>query len=232
MKHTLLIRKSILLIFLLASAAAFSQMRGGAKQTLFWAGPKIGMNISNFYSDSTNPYNQYKIDFMGGASVNFSFNSNLSVGTEFNYSPKGGKYKFHTDTSSIRQSYSLTYLDVPLLVQVKGGEEDVSVFFQLGAQKSFLLNAEYSEKKTYGAVSSSLSDSDVKSLGVPKSDFGFLAGFGFISEYGWCFTLRANIGMTDIPDHYNKITVRTMAFQASLGYYFGRKYNVIGGKSR
>ena len=232
MTHIPLLRKITLLVLSLTASNAFAQMKGAAKQTRLWAGPRIGMNVSNFYTDSANLYNQFKVSFMGGASINFSFNRNLAVQTEINYSPKGGKHRFHTDTSSIRAAYNLTYLDVPLLVEIKGGEDDNTVFFQIGAQKSFLLNAKYSEEKTNGTVSYSLSNSDADSLGAPASDFDLVAGFGIISIYGWCFTLRAAFGMADIPDYYNKIINHNMVFQASLGYYFGRKYDVIGGKNR
>ncbi len=226
-----LMRKiTLLAILLLTASTSFAQMKGGAKKMRLWAGPRIGMNVSNFYSDSAHLYNQVKVSFMGGASVNFSFNNTLSVQTEVNYSPKGGKYRFSTDSSSIRAAYNLTYLDIPLMVQVKGGEDDMKAFFQIGVQMPFLLSAKYSEETTNGAVSSSLSNSNADSLGVLASDFGLVAGFGFTSTSGWCFTLRADLGLTDIPDRYHKIIIHNMVLQASLGFYFGRKYDVIGGR--
>jgi hypothetical protein len=44
--------------------------------------------------------------------------------------------------------------------------------------------------------------------------------------------LRANISLKDIQDRYSNIIYSNAVFQASVGYCFGRKYDVIGGKSR
>ena len=226
------LKKIILPVLLLAGTTALAQLKGAPKTTVLWFGPKVGMNVSSFYSDTSTAYNQFKVDFLGGAAVNFTFIKNLSVQAEVNYSPKGAKFRSHTDSTETHVKYALNYLDVPLLFQVKGGDEESSMFFQIGAQKSFLLSAKYSAEFKDASTTVSINNSNLDSLNLPKSDFEVLAGFGVITESGWCFTLRANAGLGDIPDTYQSVINHNISFQASLGYFFGRKYDVIGGRRR
>ena len=57
----LYLEKSILAVFLLSMTSAFAQFKGAPKKTLLWCGPKIGINVSNFYADTNTLYNQYKV---------------------------------------------------------------------------------------------------------------------------------------------------------------------------
>ncbi len=233
MKHIFSLINASVLIVTLSATTSFAQMRGAAKESRLWAGPQLGVNVSNFYTDSGRVYNKYKPGFMGGLAVNFAFNNSIGLQTEGNYSSKGGKYKIRTDSTLTQGTFALTYVDVPLLLIIKGGgEDDNAVFFQIGAQQSFLLKAKHTAEITGDSAAVSYSNADVDSLGVPKNDLSLVAGFGMVSTSGLCFTLRATMGLGDIPDKFNKLVTHNLVLSASICYFFGRKHDVIGGRRR
>lgn len=229
----LLMKKNIFYFLSLTIATtSFAQFKGRPKETLFSGGPKAGVNLSNFYGDTSMKNNLFRINFHGGVFANFAFNNNLSVQTEFIYSPKGSLFKIKTDSSEYNATYSITYLDVPLLFQYKSADNESGLFIQIGGQASFLLNARYSGENKTSLYSSAFSNTDVDSLGLSTSDLGAVLSVGIVGEYGLSFTLRANAGLSDIWEKNNTLVNHNILFQASFGYAFGRKHDVIGGKIR
>lgn len=196
--------------FVLATTIAFAQFSGGLKG---------GLNMSTFTGDNTGDY-KYNFGFHVGGFGNYAFSDMLSFQGELLYSTKGAAYHSSNPFYTLDETITPSYLDIPLLLQVKPGG---GLFIQGGPQIGFLLGVNSKVTTTTGSTSSSSTSSSTD--GWNTTDIALALGLGFQAESGFQVGLRANIGLSNINNNSSSSSStavnHNMVFQLSLGYAFG-----------
>jgi len=87
--------------------------------------PKVGASMANvtvtddMLDGSDKP--KSKIGIVGGVAFEYSINDLLAIQPELLFHQKGAKYDYSGDGYEVTETYSVNYLDLPILVKVKFG---------------------------------------------------------------------------------------------------------------
>ncbi len=168
----------------------------------------------------------------------YDFTEQLSIQPEVVYSTKGCKMAYSSTTnfgaitilSDYSGQYNLSYLDIPLLLNISFG--DMGGYIGLGPQLSMLLAAKtVSEVNTTTTNSSTSPPSSVTTFsdlsnsdkdGWNSVDFGVVFGTGSKFYSGIEYCIRAGYGLTNTFDPSSSNDVyHNLVFTVSLGYAFG-----------
>ncbi len=161
-------------------------------------GIKVGYNAANFTNAAGSSY-KMKDGFNAGLLAHFHINHNWAIQPELVYSTQGTNYN---NSSS---SYSLNYLNIPVLAQLMFGP---GFRLETGPQLGFLTHA---AAKT-GNVSVKDNDS------FNSTDFSWAFGLGYISPVKLGLDVRYNLGISDITKASS--TVHNSVIQAGVFYQF------------
>lgn len=141
-------------------------------------GLKAGANISNFIGgDFSGVTKKVKLGFYGGGYLNFWAGKNFSVQPELLVSTQGAKLA----QASTTVNYSLTYIDVPVMLKYKG---DGGFYFEAGPQVGF---------KITETVGNQTVNNFFKNL-----DLSLGTGLGYHSNAGIGIGARYLVGLTKV----------------------------------
>lgn len=178
-------------------------------------GLKAGVNYSNVWDEDGQDFvAEGRVGFAGGLFFGIPIKKFLGVQPEILIVQKG----FHGSGSMAGSPYSFskttTYLDIPILLQLKPAE-----FFTVlaGPQYSFLLRTK--NAYTYGS-SGSVQEQEFSSDNIRKGVFGFVAGTDIIIRHvvvsgrmGWDFQTNHGDETSATPRYKNKWLQFTIGFQ-------------------
>ena len=198
-------------------------------------GVKAGVNYgATLTSDSD--YNAQFNPIIGphfGVVVEIGLSDVFSVQPELLYSPSGFNYDDSAEEFS-GLSYNLNgkvnYLNIPVMAKYYVTE---ALSIEAGPYFGFLLSAKVDGEVKFGdAVVASFDDEDVKD-DYNSTDVGFGAGASYELESGLFFTVRYNLGLSNIEADEEEtleskageigsddFTIKNNIFQFSLGYKF------------
>lgn len=164
----------------------------------------------------------------------------ISLQAEAVYSRKGFRDKssssttagFMTVTSEMNVLYTLSYVDVPLLVNIHFGQ--MASYIGLGPQLSFLMGAKYDGTITNTSTNTATSPPVSTTVdltfagndktGYSKVDFGAVIGTGSKWDSGIEYCIRAGYGLGNVIDPANSKSTdiwHNLVFSVSIGYTFG-----------
>jgi hypothetical protein len=140
-------RHRILLLIIAASLILLS--RAEAKSIRHY-GLKLGIvsaNQSWDYHDNGLDWERYRrVGFIGGVFAEWSGSSHLSLVTEVEYVQKGFKEVMITTdgwssqpTGKVSISPRIDYLSIPLLLKMRSGDSEISVYFLAGPRIDFVV---------------------------------------------------------------------------------------------
>jgi len=143
-------KKTIIVLFLLASVAGFSQ-----KGIYFGIGGFAGSSgvvNQNVYGY---PELDYEFPFSYGfnANVGFGFTDNLGVIMHIGYAKLGQKYSDLRGDSTFVRNFEMSYLTVPVMFRYTSGGKVARFYASAGPEMAFLLSAE--QEYTYQTPSMS-----------------------------------------------------------------------------
>jgi hypothetical protein len=177
-------------------------------------GVKAGLNYSNVWDEKGQDFQaDAKIGFAGGLFLGIPIGNFLGFQPELLISQKG----FQGSGTLLGAPYSFsrttTYLDVPLLLQVKPVEFLTIV---LGPQYSYLMNQK--DVYTWG-VNSSGQEQEFENDNIRKNIFGFTAGADINIEHvvisgrmGWDLQNNNGDGTSYTPRYKNQWLQLTLGF--------------------
>jgi len=212
-------KKSIRLIGL-ALLAFGTQLNAQSSDTdpreVFGFGVKAGVNYSNVWDEEGQDFRaDSKVGFAGGVFASIPLGKLFGVQPELMLSQKG----FQGSGTIIGTPYSFsrttTFLDIPLLLQVKPAK---FVTIVVGPQYSFLLKQK--DVYTFGANSVE-QEEEFENENIRKNILGFTAGADFhiykfliSTRVGWDFQNNRGDGTSYTPRYKNQW------LQLTVGYKF------------
>ncbi|MDN5205512.1 porin family protein [Fulvivirgaceae bacterium BMA10] len=170
-------------------------------------GAKGGLNVSSFGGDFIDV--KSRAGFHLGGYGNLEFDERVNFQGELLYSLQGVKIK----GEDIRSN--LSYIILPVLVQVKLPEVTEGFTAYSGPQFGFLLSA-----KQKGSFNGNEVDRDIKD-DIKGFDLSWIFGIGYALESGVDFGIRYNIGLNDInaqTDEDAGAKATNQVFQIWIGY--------------
>ncbi len=219
----------LLILFSISCLWSFAQLSGGVR---------AGGNFTNILGPNSKDF-KFKPGFHAGAYMEYDFATHLSFQAEGVYSVKGYRQKY-TRTTNIMIStisedvnvlYSLSYIDVPLILNINFGS--MGSYIGFGPQVSFLVSAKWdgenSTTTTFTnpprSVSTTSTVSGVGTDGLNPVDFGVIFGLGSKFENGMEYCLRGGYGLTNVFDPHQAATsevYHNLVLSATIGYAFGQ----------
>ncbi|MDX5347408.1 MAG: PorT family protein [Hymenobacteraceae bacterium] len=217
--------KKILLVAVLFMATVCAQAQSG-----LGIGLRGGLNYANATGDGADDNSEYKFGAHAGLTFHYDLSEMVGLKLETIYSNKGYKYESDVRSNGIDVetdiNTALSYIDVPLLANVKAGP----LFFEVGPQLSFLITGKDKFKqKTRDSNGNEVAgfpdrdeERDIEDL-YENVDFGYAAGLGWMSDAGFGVGLRYNGGIKSFTKSSsgNNDKWRHSVFQLSLMYRFG-----------
>ena len=155
-------------------------------------GAKGGLNLSTIVGDANNVSSIIGAHIGGMAEISLS--EKFAVQPEVLFSMQGAKDDFGT--------LNMNYINVPVMAKYFVTEE---ISLEAGPQVGVLMSSKYDGE-------------DVKDF-YSSTDFGFNFGAGYKMESGLNFSLRYNLGLSNINDDSNYTNINAV-MQASVGYFF------------
>jgi len=152
-------------------------------------GLKGGVNFSNMYVKDVDDENML-VGFNLGLYANMPLSNNVALQPEFNFTTKGSEITYNNIFDSGVRKFTLSYLEVPVLVKA-----NITNNFNLhfGPYFAFLVNSKIKNVSADG--SSTFTDLDEDDFN--RFDFGLSGGLGFdFKDIG--IGLRYNYGLTTV----------------------------------
>jgi hypothetical protein len=205
------------------------------------AGLRAGGSYTNILAPDQKYY-KFIPGFHAGIYMEYDFEENLSFQTEVVYAKKGSQYKYTeppyistpTIITTYNVKYNLSYIDVPLLLNIHFGQ--AGAYVGLGPQVSFLIHSQadgdITTVKIYNGTiptTNQTSTYDNTKDKWNKIDFGAVFGLGSKWQSGLEYCLRAGYGFTSpVVEFYRSVSgsdakFHNLAFTVTVGYAFGEK---------
>jgi len=216
MKHVLSL--IVLAGFLSASTASTAYAQ-------FAIGARIGANISDYSlnTTTTNTTASGATGILGGLQVDYWFNSSWAFSGQLLYIQKGSTItSIATDQSkTVTDKISSNYLEIPLTVKLRVGDDVVRGYFFAGPTVGFLLSATANSSLSGGASTSN----NVKDQ-FTSTDFGIIGGAGLdfvlspsmtiFAEGGYRFGFANIDASSNASDTFNTENTRDIRFSAGI----------------
>lgn len=178
-------------------------------------GVKAGINRSNVWDEQGQDFQaDAKTGFVGGAFISLPITTFIGIQPEILISQKGFQGSGTLLTIPYTFSRTTTYLDVPLLVQIKPVEAFTVVF---GPQYAYLL----SERNTYSfGGNNTVLQEEFDNDNIRKNTMGFVIGADFNADHvvisgraGWDFLNNNGDGTSTTPRYKNQWLQLTLGFK-------------------
>ena len=193
-------------LFLMLGGFVKSQTDALDMRNKLTAGFKIGINNSNVWDEKGQDFRaDSRIGFAGGVFVSIPIGKYLGFQPELLISQKGFKAEGTLLSTNYLLSRQTTFLDVPLLLQIKPIEY---ISIVLGPQYSYLVR----EKNTYGFGTNSIDqEKEFDNSNIRKNILGFVFGadinirhFVLSGRYSYDLQTNNGDGSSDIPRYKNQ----------------------------
>lgn len=204
-------------LLLLTAVAVFGLSNVNAQEVKF--GAKAGVNFATIGGDAENA--DAITSFHVGGVAEIIISDKFSVQPELIYSAQGSKNEysetFGSETVKYEDKLKLDYINLPIMAKYYVAE---GLSLEAGPQISFLMSAKGESEASLGGETESESV-DVKD-DFKGIDFGLGLGAGYKLDSGLNFSLRYNLGLSNIADgkDIGDYSVQNNVFQISLGYMF------------
>ena len=193
----------VLVLFLLCSGAIYAQgLKGGLSLTKYSGNDAdLGTGIDP----------EYAINFTAGVFLNFEIDKQFSIRPEAYYSVKGAHYEETEDGVKAEMDFTMKYIDIPILAVFKAGKN-----FSLiaGPAVGFFLSGETKTKVGDESGSEEIESDEINS---PDISLVFGANY-FIGQLH--LDARYSLGMTNIPDTNEDVSLKHSMIQILLGISF------------
>ncbi|MBC3788617.1 hypothetical protein FHK02_5175 [Spirosoma sp. LMG 31448] len=187
-------------------------------QQRFSAGPRVGLNLSNYWGNADGM--SFKPGIAAGAFLMYSSLNHFGISADVLYSQRGTKY----DNGVIKYTQRVNYLEVPVVARyflTLNGNFRPNIF--VGPSLGIRLNA----KRVNGAsaVFNGENSNDFRNLDLGATG-GFQLNWGTGNRQHFLIDARYNLGLSDVQTNLPNLWGRRSSLQNStitiaLGYAFG-----------
>lgn len=184
-----------LFLFLCFQPEAYSQRHRKKITERFKAGPIIGFSLSQIDGDRFTGFN--KLNFIGGLSVEAVLTHQLGLNIELIYNTKGAKIeasvqdvRFERKTRTI----NLSYMEVPILLNVKMEKKENSPFLEIGGSFARLISSQITEERTNASDFVSFK---VLEDGFSTNEISVIVGLGYNITPNFRLKARISAALTN-----------------------------------
>ncbi|MBD2751440.1 porin family protein [Spirosoma validum] len=210
--------RSTLLSFILVSCC----LSGSFAQQRFSAGPRIGLNMSNYWGNADNM--SFKPGFTAGAFLMYSSLNHFGISADVLYSQRGtkfndGRYKF---------TQHVNYLEIPVVARyflTLSGNFRPNVF--IGPSLGIKLNAKRTDGEVLAGPATQVNidnTGDFHSLDLGATG-GFQLNWGVGPRQRFLLDARYNLGLSNVQALPNlwgaNNNIHNSVITVTLGYGFG-----------
>lgn len=212
-----LVRAPFFLFLFFCLSTTYGQQR-------FSAGPRLGLNLSNYWGNADGM--KFKPGIAAGAFLMYSSLNHFGISADVLYSQRGTRF----NNSAIKFTQRVNYLEIPVLARyflTLSGNFRPNVF--IGPSLGIKLNA----KRVDGEILSSGSfplingdnNNDFSNLDLGATG-GFQLNWGVGNRQRFLIDARYNLGLTDVQTNLPNIwgrrsSLQNSTFTLALGYGFG-----------
>ncbi len=207
----------------IAAFLLFSGCLSGAfAQQRFSAGPRIGLNMSNYWGNADNM--SFKPGFTAGAFVMYSSLNHFGISGDILYSQLGTKF----DDGRYRFTQHVNYLEIPVVARyflTLSGNFRPNLF--VGPSLGIKLNAKRTNGEILNAPAATVNadnTGDFNSLDLGATG-GFQLNWGVGNRQRFLFDARYTLGLANVQALPNlwgpKNSLHNSAITLTLGYGFG-----------
>jgi hypothetical protein len=203
-------KKCLILLFILT---AFTSLSLAQMQI----GPKAGLNLANLSGDDVENTDS-KTGFAGGVFFMYQFSKMFAIQPEAYYTMKGATQKETIEDISIDITYTLDYIEVPLLFKLLIPIEGSSIHPAIFAGPAIGFNT---TAKVKAEAEGQSAEQDFKD-NTKSTDFGlvFGGGLGFpVGKNELGFDVRYILGLSTIDDTADEADVKNGVINFNV--YFG-----------
>jgi len=214
-------------VFLLVVAAVLT---AGFAQAQFKIGARAGFNLTTVTGKGAPEAAKLKPGFQVGVVGDYAFSEAFSIQPSLLFSQQGFKNEDSEDNLTVKQSFTLNYLQLPINLQYKFDLGGAKLFLQAGPYLGYGLGGKY--KFTSGSVSV---NGKIKFGEGPEiyDDINNLPDFYFDKAFD--FGVGAGVGVQvsnfqvafgytlGLPSLFKETTVQNGGLQLTLTYLFGKK---------
>lgn len=205
------VRVATLFSLLLCVSTGYAQQR-------FSAGPRVGLNLSNYWGNADGM--NFKPGIVAGGFLMYSSLNHFGISADVLYSQRGTKY----DNGTVKFTQRVNYLEIPVVARyflTLSGNFRPNVF--VGPSLGIKLNAKRvngSSAVFNGENSQDFNDVDLGATG------GFQLNWGTGARQHFLIDARYNLGLTGVQTGLPNLWGRRNSLQNStatltLGYSFG-----------
>ncbi|MGQ0829789.1 MAG: porin family protein [Bacteroidota bacterium] len=216
--------KKVLLIIAmitLSVVATNAQVAIGIKAGL--NGASVSNVKSNNNTNGVTEKSKIKLGGQFGAYANIKFGDLLGFQPEVLFSMKGYRYESTSANSSVKQSVTLNYIDIPLQLRVNPTK---SFYILVGPYIGILAGASATTESTttvpfFGTTTQTSKSSSTN--GLKPMDFGAVAAIGLKAENGFTMGLNYSRGFVTIYENDSNSANVNSVFALFVGFEFGGK---------
>lgn len=207
-------KKLAVVVFVLSAAFVNAQNATSDDRDQMRFGVKAGVNFSNVYDEEGEDFvADGKTGFAGGVFLSIPIGKLFGIQPELMYSQKGFKSTANVLGSNYELKRTSTYLDIPLLVQVKPIK---FLTILAGPQFSYLLKT----KNEFNGFSSEQQE-ELNSDNYKKNIFGFVVGADVnIEQFVISGRLAWDINKSDVDGNTTEPRYKNQVAQLTVGYRF------------
>jgi len=220
-------------VFLLMMSAALAAIADTHYKSQIFVGARGGVSIG-MMSFSPSVKQSWNMGSTGAVSVRYAEEKLFGIVAEFGWVTRGWKENF--EEAPLSYSLSLTYLNLPVMTQIRFGSRRFKTFINLGPQFAYMIANSINSDFDYmnpGSVSGFPSNRQTEQLKLEvknKFDYGICASVGFdffvqprhsVLIESWYYYGLCNIFPARKADYFS--ASRNMSLEITLGYSFRLK---------
>lgn len=220
-------------VFLLMMSAALAAIADTHYKSQIFVGARGGVSMGKM-SFSPSVKQSWNMGSTGAVSVRYAEEKLFGIVAEFGWVTRGWKENF--EEAPLSYSRSLTYLNLPVMTQIRFGSRRFKTFINLGPQFAYMIANSINSDFDYmnpGSVSGFPSNRQTEQLKLEvknKFDYGICASVGFDffvqPRHSVLIEARYYYGLGNIfparkADYFS--ASRNMSLEITLGYSFRLK---------
>lgn len=221
------------LLFLLALSAGLAAYADTHYKSQIFVGARGGVSMG-MMSFSPSVKQSWNIGSTGAVSVRYTEEKLFGIVAELGWVTRGWKENF--EEAPLSYSRSLTYINLPVMTQIRFGSRRFKTFINLGPQFAYMIGSSIKSDFDYmnpASVSGFPANRQTEQLKLDiknKFDYGICASIGFeffvqprhsILLEGRYYYGLGNIFPSRKADHFS--ASRNMSLEITLGYSFRLK---------
>ncbi len=176
-------------------------------------GVMAGLNLANLGGDDVENVDT-RTAFKVGGFVSFPVSETVNIRPEVYYTMKGATQKFDYMGTTVKLTYKLSYVEIPVLLRLNLPLENASVLPGIFVGPALAIKTGGKVKAEAEGQSEESDIEDMKSM-----DFGVVFGLG-VNVSGFMLDVRYNLGLTTIDDSADPDDVKNRVLSFNIGYGF------------